>query len=317
MTHLILVPTGAGAPPDTGRHEIGPDLALVIGRDASCDIRIDESQDVVSRRHLTIRWDGQALVAHDSSSNGLFVNGQRVATSQVIHDEDVIQLGANGPVFTVALDPKPVKAPPPARETRTLAPTRPPQPVIEVAAAASPEPPPAAPAPSDTPSAQDALQDMARSGKQLMSGAAASIKRAVDEHASKDSSAGEAMQDIARGGKKLLSSAAASVKRSMEESASEKPAKPLNRAHPASSHGGFFMLSRLIVQLYKIILEIMLWVFMLVAIWSGWKYNGLLGALGAAFAAALLGALFFGAFLLLGDIRLSVRRIEDRLNSKE
>ncbi len=103
MTHLILVSVGPGAPPDTGRHQIGPDLALVIGRDASCDIRIDESQDVVSRRHLTIRWDGEELVAHDSSSNGLFVNGQRVVKSQAIHDEDVIQLGANGPVFTVAL----------------------------------------------------------------------------------------------------------------------------------------------------------------------------------------------------------------------
>lgn len=317
MTRLTLIPTSGSAPGTESCFEVDAALAVVLGRDSSCDVRVDEAYDVVSRRHVTIRWDGQALVAHDSSSNGLFVNGQRVAKSQVIDDEDMIQLGHNGPVFTVTLDPKPVKAPPPSKETRTLAPTRPPQPVIEVATAPSPEPTPTTSASADTHSAQDALQDMARSGKQLLSGAAASIRRAVDEHASKDSPAGEAMQDIARGGKKLFSSAAASVKRSTEKQADEHSARQLNRVHQSSSHGGFFMLSRFIVRVYHVIIEILLWLFMLTAVSYGWKYNGMLGALGAAFGASLFGALVFGAFLVLSDIRLSVRRIEDRLHSKD
>lgn len=121
MTTLTLVPANASLPAASKAFDVKPSLTVVLGREASCDIRVEESLDMVSRRHLTIRWDGETLAAHDSSSNGSFVNGQRVVKSQPIHDEDTIQLGNNGPIFTVALDPKPLKAPPLAKATRLYA----------------------------------------------------------------------------------------------------------------------------------------------------------------------------------------------------
>lgn len=317
MSHLSLVHLGPGAPAESGRYEISGDLALVVGRDASCDIRIDESHDVVSRRHVTIRWGGESLVAHDSSSNGLFVNGQRVSGSAPIHDEDELQLGTNGPRFIVALDPKPVKAPPPAKQTKLLAPTRPPQPVIHVAAEASPPVPPTAA--TEAASAQAALQDMARGGKQLLSGAAASIKRSIEERMpDKDSPTNEALQDIARGGKKLLSGAAASIKQSMEErSAGADLSPPSSIKSPSPNSQGFFMLSRIVVSLYKVILEIALWLVLLAGVIGGWKNGGFTGALVGLVVVAILSAVLFGAFLVLGDIRQSVRAIEARLNAKD
>ena len=160
MTKLTLVPIGDSATGTEGSFEVDAALAVVLGRDASCDVRVDEAYDVVSRRHVTVRWDGQSLVAHDSSSNGLFVNGQRVSGSQPIHDEDELQMGTNGPRFIVALDPKPVKAPPPAKQTRLLTPTRPPQPVPASIALAPSAPEPrvdqaAGPAATPSPGALD------------------------------------------------------------------------------------------------------------------------------------------------------------------
>lgn len=160
MTKLTLVPIGDSATGTEGSFEVDAALAVVLGRDASCDVRVGEAHDVVSRRHVTVRWDGQSLVAHDSSSNGLFVNGQRVSGSLPIHDEDELQLGTNGPRFVVALDPKPVKAPPPAKATRLLTPTRPPQPVSASIAMAPSAPEPlvdqaAGPAAMSSPGALD------------------------------------------------------------------------------------------------------------------------------------------------------------------
>lgn len=53
----------------------------VIGRDPGCDLRLDA--DRVSRRHAVIAWDGsRALLSDLNSTNGTFVNGQRLAPNQ-------------------------------------------------------------------------------------------------------------------------------------------------------------------------------------------------------------------------------------------
>lgn len=122
MSKLTLVPANASAPRAATSYEVGPDLCVVIGRDTGCELHIEESQDMVSRRHVTVKVENDSLVAVDSSSNGLFVNSVRVAGMRIIEDEDILQLGPNGPMLAVALEPKPVKKPPPAKATRLYTP---------------------------------------------------------------------------------------------------------------------------------------------------------------------------------------------------
>lgn len=122
MTKLTFVSANANAPKAPTSYEIGPQLSVVIGREVGCDVLIDEAQDMVSRRHLTVRMEGDELVAVDGSSNGLFVNSVRVAGQRTIEDEDILQLGPNGPMLAIALDPKPPKKPPPAKATRLYTP---------------------------------------------------------------------------------------------------------------------------------------------------------------------------------------------------
>jgi diguanylate cyclase (GGDEF)-like protein len=64
---------------------------MVLGRDELCDIRIvDES---VSRRHACIQADGNDYVIADmQSTNGTFVNGQRVS-SRRLQDGDYLHIG--------------------------------------------------------------------------------------------------------------------------------------------------------------------------------------------------------------------------------
>jgi len=72
------------------------------------------------------------------------------------------------------------------------------------------------------------------------------------------------------------------------------------------------MLSKIVVKLYTVLLEIGLWLILLVGLIGGWQANGFLGALGGLIGAAIFGAVFFGAFLVLDDIRNTVRSIESR-----
>jgi pSer/pThr/pTyr-binding forkhead associated (FHA) protein len=70
-----------------------------LGRDAGNDIVLDDSR--VSRRHAQVLHDGQEFVVRDlGSSNGVLVNGVRVA-SQELHYGDDIQLGDTVLLFTV------------------------------------------------------------------------------------------------------------------------------------------------------------------------------------------------------------------------
>lgn len=64
-----------------------------IGRDPQCDIVIDDSTDVVSRTHATIRVEkGDKIFLIDQSRNGTYVNGMKMASNEEIpvSREDVI-----------------------------------------------------------------------------------------------------------------------------------------------------------------------------------------------------------------------------------
>lgn len=76
------------------------------------------------------------------------------------------------------------------------------------------------------------------------------------------------------------------------------------------------MLSKIVVKIYTILLEIGLWLLLLSGLIAGWQAEGVLGAILGLVAAAIFGAIFFGAFLVLNDILSRVKAIEER-NSSE
>jgi len=71
------------------------------------------------------------------------------------------------------------------------------------------------------------------------------------------------------------------------------------------------MLSKLIVSSYEILIEISLWLFLLISFIAGWSLgDGFFGAIGGLIVGFVFSVMFFGAFLILSDIRTSVRKIE-------
>ncbi len=76
---------------------------LVVGRDSDCQIRIPLAD--VSRRHCELLFAGDRVALRDlGSSNGSFVNGERVSESQ-LSAGDV--LGVGPCLFVVRLDGSP------------------------------------------------------------------------------------------------------------------------------------------------------------------------------------------------------------------
>ncbi len=64
---------------------------LVLGRDASCDVVIPSAE--VSRRHAEIVAGDSGYVVTDTSTNGLFVNGERIEGAQVLGRGDILRIG--------------------------------------------------------------------------------------------------------------------------------------------------------------------------------------------------------------------------------
>ena len=65
---------------------------VVVGRDASCDIRLTDSR--VSRCHAYIDFNGHAFVVSDAgSTNGVYLNGQRLVSEAVLKDSDKLDIG--------------------------------------------------------------------------------------------------------------------------------------------------------------------------------------------------------------------------------
>ncbi len=80
------------------------------------------------------------------------------------------------------------------------------------------------------------------------------------------------------------------------------------------------MLSRIIVSAYAVFIEIALWLSLSLSIIGGWHfgyqeayldYQGVIGALSGLVIWFVMAVIFFGAFLVLEDIRRSVKKIEE------
>lgn len=72
------------------------------------------------------------------------------------------------------------------------------------------------------------------------------------------------------------------------------------------------MLSKIVVNIYTVLLEIGLWLMLFGGLVGGWQAGGFVGAIGGLIGAAIFGAVFFGAFLVLNDIRAKVKAIEQK-----
>ncbi len=75
-----------------GKEYSVPEAGLVIGRDATADVVV--AQHEVSRRHAEVAADEQGYLVRDTSSNGVFVNGERVQGSQRLSRADVLRIGS-------------------------------------------------------------------------------------------------------------------------------------------------------------------------------------------------------------------------------
>jgi pSer/pThr/pTyr-binding forkhead associated (FHA) protein len=109
---------GAGAPTANtggrvvsltdGREYAITGASLVFGREAGCDVVVPGKD--VSRRHAEIIATPKGYVIVDQSTNGTFVNDQRVEGQRLLARADVIRLGEE--TFRFYADAAPAPAPP-------------------------------------------------------------------------------------------------------------------------------------------------------------------------------------------------------------
>ncbi len=119
-----------------GREYVISGQSMVFGRDAGCDVVITDKN--VSRRHSEIMATPKGYVLIDSSTNGTFVNGERVESQRLLARADVIRIGNDE--FRFYADRAPVTpGPAPKGPAPAAAPAPPSAPVNP-----APQPPPAA-----------------------------------------------------------------------------------------------------------------------------------------------------------------------------
>lgn len=111
---IVRAPNG-----DVREFPIG-ETASVIGRDDSCDIRVDDRK--VSRRHAAFRLiDGQPWAEDLGSVNGIKLNGKKINGRALVLDGDVVQVGG----YEVRLKPVTKAAVRTAKRERERAPSPP------------------------------------------------------------------------------------------------------------------------------------------------------------------------------------------------
>jgi hypothetical protein len=114
--------------PNTGK--IYPLAApeILIGRDESNGVAINDAE--VSRKHAKLSLQGSAYVIQDlGSTNGSFVNGQRITGPQVLNPGDSVSFGENIVVTYEAAFDSNATVIASAQTPRTITPARRPAPV--------------------------------------------------------------------------------------------------------------------------------------------------------------------------------------------
>ncbi|WP_367154574.1 FHA domain-containing protein [Methylomonas sp. HYX-M1] len=87
-----------------------PIREVLFGRENHCQVIFDASKDdLVSRQHckITAQGENDFLLTDLNSTNGTYVNDQKIIRPQLLKPGDVVQLGNGGVKFTFDLDPRP------------------------------------------------------------------------------------------------------------------------------------------------------------------------------------------------------------------
>src|SRR5216110_1177877 len=92
-----------------GREYVITSTSVVFGREAGCDVVVAGKD--VSRRHAEIVQTPKGYLLVDTSTNGTFVNEERVEGQRILARTDVIRLGEEQ--FRFYADAAPTTAPPP------------------------------------------------------------------------------------------------------------------------------------------------------------------------------------------------------------
>jgi predicted component of type VI protein secretion system len=106
---------------------------LTIGRDSSNQVAINDAE--ISRKHARLTFQGGKFVLEDlGSTNGTFVNGQRLAGPVVLKPGDVVSLGEQIVLMydAINMDPGATMAAP--RRAAHMAPSMPAQAAVPTAA---------------------------------------------------------------------------------------------------------------------------------------------------------------------------------------
>ncbi len=81
-----------GSTPEQTREILLSQSEFLIGRGADCDLRLRAPR--VSRHHCLIRTQGGAVTLSDlGSSNGTYINGQRLTSQMALKSGDLVQVG--------------------------------------------------------------------------------------------------------------------------------------------------------------------------------------------------------------------------------
>jgi len=88
-----------------GQREVFEKSVIAVGRHPLSDLRFDPEQDLdVSTRHAEIRGlDGRYVIHDNTSTNGTFVNGERVLPDRELRDGDHIAFGEHGPQVEIRI----------------------------------------------------------------------------------------------------------------------------------------------------------------------------------------------------------------------
>ena len=92
-----------------GREYIVSPTGISIGRDAGCDVVVPSPE--VSRKHAELMGSPTGYTVTDLSTNGVFVNGERVARVRTLARGDVLRLGTEEFRFYADVLPTPAAMP--------------------------------------------------------------------------------------------------------------------------------------------------------------------------------------------------------------
>src|SRR2546425_5573432 len=130
-----------------GREYVIAGAALVFGREAGCDVVVSGKD--VSRRHAEVVQSPKGYLLVDSSTNGTFVNEERVPGQRTLQRADVIRTGEES--FRFYADVLSAPPPPPPGPHPGPAADAPPAAPLPSKPHASPRAPPPPPSPNPPP----------------------------------------------------------------------------------------------------------------------------------------------------------------------